>query len=303
MRASTLSLFGRLLLVSVTVGSFAGIALAVADRRFDIATFNCTPDGSPDHFCEPQFDSLNWETTNGHFLGMGTDNRRVDINDEGNFLAAYYNDLTGLYGTFNGTEAADVIELYVLERFTNTGVKTKWVILNEISGSLWPNNAGYRAWLRTCIARLHDVHNHEVILFSPFGKPGANGADWVPLSTNCYIAIERYLSGAAINANGNSVEWCRQRYQESEDAYVALGVAPSRLYLAEHFGQTVAGTNWGRSGVSAAGWHNAIKARADGAKLVGFAGFIGYAWGKNGMGVSEAEMVSFQETYKSKVLP
>ncbi len=160
---------------------------------------------------------------------MGTDNRRADVNGAGNFLAAYYNDLTGLYGTHNGTEAADEIELYVLDRFTNTGVETTWVILNEISAGLWPDSADYRAWLRTCIARLHDVHGHEVILFSPFGKPGANGADWGPLSENCYIAIEKYLSGAAINANGNSVEWCRKQYQTSKDAYVALGVDPSRL--------------------------------------------------------------------------
>ena len=303
MRASCKSLFARLVLASLTIGAVAGVASAVADRRFDITTFNCTPDGSPDHFCEPQFDSLNWTTTNGHFLAMGTDNRRADVNDAGNFLAAYYNDLTGLYGDFNGTEAADVIEMYVIDRFTNTGVKTKWVILNEISAGLWPSSADYRAWLRTLVARLHDVHGHEVILFSPFGNPGANGADWAPLSTNCYIAIEKYLSGASINANGNSVEWCRKQYQASKDAYVALGVHASRLYLAEHFAQTVAGTAWGRSGVSEAGWHNAIRARADGAKLVGFAGFVGYAWGKNGMGVSEAEMIRYQETYKSKVLP
>ncbi|MDQ3440204.1 MAG: hypothetical protein M3478_07615 [Planctomycetota bacterium] len=304
MRASFFrSLFARLLLVSTTIGSLATVASAVADKRFDITTFNCTPEGSPDHFCEPQFDSLNWKTTNGHFLAMGTDNRRADVNGQGNFLAAYYNDLTGLYGSTTGAQAADQIEQYVLTNFTNTGVKTKWVILNEISAGLWPDSADYRAWLRTLVARLNNVYLHEVILFSPFGNPGANGADWVPLSNNCYIAIEKYLSGAAINASGNSVEWCRQQYQASKNAYIALGVASSRLYLAEHFGQTVAGTAWGRSGVSATGWHNAIRARADAAKIVGFTGFVGYAWGKNGMGVPEVEMVSFQETYKSKVLP
>jgi hypothetical protein len=296
-------LFRRLFAVALLIGTTASLALAVADRRFDITTFNCTPEGSPDHFCEAQFDSLNWSTANGHFLAMGTDNRRADVNAAGNFLAAYYNDLTGLYGTYTGAQAADQIEQYVLTNFTNTGVKTKWVILNEISAGLWPSNAGYRAWLRTLVARLNNVYAHEVILFSPFSSPGANGADWVPLSVNCYIAIEKYLSGAAVNANGNSVAWCAAQYQASKNAYINLGVGASRLYLAEHFAQTVAGTAWGRSGVSYAGWDNAIKARADGAKQVGFAGFVGYAWGKNAMGVSEADMVHFQNTYRAKVLP
>jgi hypothetical protein len=298
-----LASFKSLLLVSVILGSFASLASAVADKRFDVTTFNCSPPGSVDHFCTNQFNSMNWRTTNGHFLCMGTDSRRAEINGQGNFMAAYYNDLTGLYGTYTGAQAADQIEQYVLTNFTNTGVKTKWVILNEISGSLWPSSADYRAWLRTCIARLNNVYAHEIVLFSPFGNPGANGADWVPLSANCYIAIEKYLSGAAVNASGNSVEWCRQQYQASKNAYTALGVNAGRLFLAEHFGQTVAGTNWGRSGVSTAGWHNAIRARADAARIVGFTGFIGYAWGKNGMQVSEEEQIAFQETYKSKVLP
>ena len=293
----------RALLAVAAVTLLAGTVLAVADRRFDITTFNCTPDGSPDHFCEAQFDALNWQSVNGHFLAMGTDGRRADVNGQGNFLAAYYNDLTGLYGSTTGTQAADQIEAYVLANFTNTGVKTTWVILNEISAGLWPDSAPYRAWLRTLVARLKTTYNHEVILCSPFSNPGANAADWVPLSQNCYIGIEKYLSGAAVNANGNSVLWCQNQYQASKNAYVALGIAPSKLYLVEHFAHTVAGTAWGRSGVSFAGWENAIRARATGAKNVGFAGFVGYAWGKNGMGVSEADMVYFEQVYRSMPLP
>jgi hypothetical protein len=168
---------------------------------------------------------------------------------------------------------------------------------------LWPSNAGYRAWLRTLIYRLKTTHNHQIILASPFSNPGNHASDWVPLSQNCYIGIEKYLSGAAINASGNSKAWCKSQYQSSKNSYLNLGIAANRLYLFEHFGHTVAGTAWGRSGVSYAGWDNAIKVRADAAREVGFAGFVGYAWGKNGMGVSQAEMVHFIQTYKSKVLP
>lgn len=291
------------LVAGMLVCALSAAALAVADRRFDIATFNCTPEGSPDHFCEAQFDALNFGTANGHFLAMGTDNRRADINGAGNFLAAYYDDLTGLYGVYNGSQAADQIENYVVANFTTNGVKPTWVILNEISAGQWPSNAGYRAWLRTLIGRLKNTHNHTIILAAPFANPANNASDWVPLSQNCYIGIEKYLSGAAINASGNSKTWCKSQYQSSKNSYLNLGIAADRLYLFEHFGHTVAGTAWGRSGVSYAGWDNAIKVRADAAKEVGFAGFVGYAWGKNGMGVSEADMVHFEQTYSSKVLP
>ena len=293
----------RMFVVSLIVTGLTAAALAVADRRFDVATFNCTPDGSDDHFCQTQFDHLNWVSTNGHFLCMGTDAHRGELNGNGNFLAAYYNSLTSLYGVYNGTQAADQIENYVVGNFTSSGVKPTWLVLNEISGSQWPSNADYRAWLRTCVARLHQTYGHSVILFSPFPNPANNAADWVPLSGNCYIAIEKYLSGATVNAHANSVSWCQSQYQSSKDSYTGLGISSTKLYLAEHFGHTVAGTGWGRDGCSYAGWDNAIKARADAAKNVGFAGFIGYAWSKNGMGVSEADMVHFEDTYRSKVLP
>src|SRR5688572_8977639 len=196
-----------------------GVVMGVADRRFDVATFNCTPEGSADHFCEVHFDALNWTSTNGHFLCMGTDNRRADVNAAGNFLCAYYNDLTGLYGTYNGTQAADQIENYVIANFTNTGVKTTWVQLNEISAGTWPSSQAYRDWLRTCVARLKNTYGHSIILYSPFENPANNAADWVPLSNNCYIGIEKYLSGAEINASGNSLNWCKSQYQSSKNSY------------------------------------------------------------------------------------
>jgi hypothetical protein len=293
----------RVFVVALIVGGVTAAALAVADRRFDVATFNCTPDGSDDHFCQTQFDHLNWVSANGHFVCMGSDAHRAELNNNGNFLAAYYNSLTSLYGVYNGSQAADQIENYVVGNFTSSGVKPTWLVLNEISGSQWPGNADYRAWLRTCVGRLKNTYGHSVILFSPFPNPANNAADWVPLSGNCYIAIEKYLSGATVNAHANSVSWCQSQYQSSKDSYTGLGISSTKLYLAEHFGHTVAGTGWGRDGCSYAGWDNAIKARADAAKNVGFAGFIGYAWSKNGMGVSEADMVHFEDTYRAKVLP
>jgi hypothetical protein len=287
----------------LAVTLLASVVFAVADRRFEICTFNCTPDGSDPHMCQAQFDHLNWVSTNGHFAAMGTDAHRSELNGNGNFLAAYYNNLTGLYGTYTGTQAADQIENYVLANFTNTGVKTTWVVINEISGSQWPGNADYRAWLRTCIGRLKATYGHSIILAAPFANPANNAADWVPLSGNCYIGIEKYLSGADINASGNSVSWCQTQYQSSKTSYLNLGIAASQLYLFEHFAHTTSGIAWGRAGVSYAGWDNAINARSTAAHNVAFAGFVGYAWDKNGMGVSEADMIHFEDTYRAKTLP
>lgn len=272
-------------------------------KRFDVVTFDCTPDGSDPHMCQNQFNELNFVLSGGHLLMMGTDAQRAAINGNGNFLGAYYNNLSGLYGTYSGTAAADQIENYIIANFTTTGVKTTWIAINEISGSLWPNNAAYRAWLRTCMARLHQTYGQSIILFAPFTTPANNASDWVPLSGNCYIAIECYLSGQAINASGNSVSWCQTQYQNAKNAYLNLGIASSQLYLAEHFGQTTSNTGYGRSGVSYAGWDNAIKARSQAAHNVGFAGFIGYDWGGNPMGETEANMIHFETTYAAQTLP
>jgi|GEM_PF-2390155 len=273
------------------------------DRRFDVFTFQCTPDYSDPHGCQAQFDALNWVSANGHMIMMGSDAHRAELVANGNVLGAYYNTLTSLYGSYDGSQAADQIEAYIIDRFTDTGVAPTWVSLNEISPSLWPNSEDYRAWLRECVARLHNYYGREVILFSPFPNPAYHADDWVPLSNDCYIGLEKFLSGAAVNASGNSVSWCQSQYQSSKNSYLGLGVSASRLFLTEYFSQSVSGTNWGRSGVSYADWDAAINARSQAAHNVGFAGFISYAWIHNAMLVSEADMVHFEETYRANTLP
>ncbi len=112
-----------------------------------------------------------------------------------------------------------------------------------------------------------------------------------------------YLSGKEVNANGNSVSWCQTQYQAAVSAYGALGVPKNRLFLFEHFANTDASVGYGRGGVSVAGWHNAIKARAIAAKNVGFAGFVSYAWGGNAMHAPEADRLAFMDTYNQQQLP
>jgi hypothetical protein len=297
----------RLRVASAVLASSFALLLASSacayDQRFDVATYNCTPEGSEKHFCLPQLNHLNFVTTNGHLIGMGSDTYRSTINTNGNFLTAYFNDLTSLYGVYNGTEAAAFVEDYINTYYTTTGVKTTWVVINEISTSLWPSSQAYRDWVRTMMYQLKTTYGHKVILFSPFATLSGNDTDWSALAGNVYIAAENYLSGAEINSHGNSVSWCQAQYQTTMDSYPAHGVPRTKLFLAETYAHTVAGTNWGRAGVSYAGWDNAIKARATAMHNIGFAGVIGYGWGYDGMGVSEAEMIHFEDTYASKVLP
>jgi hypothetical protein len=293
--------------LALTLAAICSQAHAAADRRFEVATF-CCPCTPEDHLCQPQFDHLNWATNasrpNGHFLAMGSDARRPEIKANGNFLAAYYNDLNTGWTTMTGAQKADDIENnYILPKFTTTGVKPTWLIINEISAGTWPNNQTYRTWVGDCVARLKNTYNHEVIICSPFGNPAANNADWQRVSTYAYIGIEKYLSGQEINANGNSVSWCQNLYQGSKNSYINRGVPANKLYLVEHFGQTLANTGWGRSGCSYAGWDNAINARSTAARNVGFAGFVSYAWAKNAMLVSDADLIHFEDTHKAQILP
>ena len=277
-------------------------ANAVFDKRFDIVTF-CCPCQPDDHLCQPQFDHLNWVSTNGHMICMGTDTHRSEVNANGNFLGAYINDLNTGYGSITGTQRADQIQQSLVSNFTNTGVITKWVILNEISAGLWPDTQAYRTWVTDVVKTLKNTYNHEVIVCSPFANPGQNNTDWQAVSSYAYIGVECYLSGQEINAHSNSVSWCQTQYQNSKNSYLARGVPSSQIYLVEHFGQTVTDTGWGRSGCSYAGWDNAINARSTAAHNVGFAGFVTFAWSKNAMLVSDTDLLHFEDTYRAKILP
>jgi hypothetical protein len=296
----------RVLLSIVFVG-ICSQANAVFNKRFDTVTF-CCPCTVDKHICQAQFDELNWRTNsnskNGHMLMMGNDDHRSEVNNNGNFLGAYYNDLTTGWTTMTGAQKADDIENnYIIPLFARTGVKTKWILINEISAGTWPNNQTYRTWVGDCMACLKNTYAHEVLLFSPFASTQSNDADWQRVSSYAYIVIELYLSGAEVNASGNSISWCQTQYQNAKNSYMARGIPAAQLYLAEHFAQSVSGTGWGRAGVSYAGWDNAIYARAAGARNCNFAGFVSYAWGDNGMQVSDTDLIHFEHTYNLQTLP
>src|SRR2546423_2009402 len=295
------------LIVASSSVLFSSPALAF-DHRFDVCTFYTTPEGSPNHFTQQQFDRMNWVSPNGHQIMMGTDNHRSELSGAGNVLGAYYNTLTQLYTDSNhdATAAANTIRNYVTSNFTSTGPAPTWVSLNEISVSLWQNNATYRTWLRDTVTRLHDVYGQEVITFSPFAYPGVPGnplaPDWIALSQKSYIGIEQYLNSANVKANGFTATWCQQHYQEAKDGFVAVGVDASRLIVGEDFSQSTTGTTYGRGGLPINEWTQVIAARSDAIRNVGFAGVFSYGWSENQMGVSDAEMNAAIEAYRAHIV-
>ncbi len=287
--------------LAVWFGSIGWLG-AEPDLKFDVATFCCPCD--PDKtFCQEQFDHLNWPTPNGHFIAMGTDAHRLELASNGNVLAIYYDTFNAGYPTNSASVTASNIQFYALSRFTVTGPRPDWIVLNEISTSLWQNDPAYRLWAAAVVRELHTNYGFEVILFSPFATVARNDADWQAVAAHARIGIENYLDGAQIQSQGFSVSWCQSQYLASLSSYTNRGVPRQRLMLAEHFGHTLAGTGWGRSGVSSNAWDQAIIARSQAALNLAFSGYLTYGWGGNAMGVSVDEMVHFEDTYRQFPLP
>ncbi len=278
------------------------LASAAPDLKFDVVTFccNCAPD---DSMCQSQFDHLNFPATNGHFIAMGSDAHRLELATNGNALAIYYDTLNVGSSTNSADQQASNINYYAVSGFTSLGPRPDWIVLNEISSGNWPSDATYRAWVRGVIHALKATYGYNVIIYSPFPNPGANGADWQALANDAYIGIENYLSGAEIQSHAFSVSYCQSQYQSSISSYTALGVPRAKLMLGEHFAQTTSGTGWGRSGVSSNDWDTAISVRSQAAQNVAFTGYLTYAWSKNAMLVSEDELIHFEDTYRTNLLP
>ncbi len=272
-----------------------------SDRRFDVITFSCP--GAPDkHVCQGQFDALNWVSGNGHYLAMGSSAHKSEVDGSANNLAVYYNSLNDNWTTVTGAGRADEIWSWCQQQFTDGGIP-QWIVVNEISASQWQNSQTYRTWVADVVERLHNTYGFAIILCAPFATPGENDSDWQAVSAYANIGAECYLSGQEINSSGNSISWCQSQYQSTMDHYAARGVPASKVFLVEHFGQTVSGANWGRAGVSYADWDSAIHARCVAAHNVGFAGFVSYGWGSDDMLASDADMIHFEQTYSQETLP
>jgi autotransporter-associated beta strand protein len=307
----------------VRAGCIVALPLAIPatlpayDLRFDYTSF-----GSG--FGQAQFDVLNHPSINGNYKMTSTDNHRPEMVANNNALAEFYNFLQDRYNeqtVKNGAAAADAINTYTVNNSTNNGPRPDWLILNEISSSLWSANAGspslstYRTWLIDCVTRLSSHYGYKVITLAPFQEPQQNNASWQALSQVSYIGIECYLSGTEVWNSGSTyaqrLAWAQNEYQDSKNAYMARGVPASRLFVTEHFanndvtfinsqGQEQA-VGWGRAGLaSAADWDAVIQIRQDAILNVGFDGFLAYNFGGNGMGITLAEQLQHEYYYRTR---
>lgn len=280
------------------------VPAAALENRFDIETFNCAGPVT-NHFCDAQFDALNWPATNGHYLVMGSDSHWEAITARGNALAIYYNVFNEGFEKMTAGEKAASIEKYAEANFTKTGPRPEWLILNEISAGRWPTSAAYRKWAVDVVSALKNKYKFSVVLCAPFNRPAAHPEDWQAVAANAHIGIECYLSGKAIKAHDFSTGWCEAQYRISKEKYARLGVPANRLFLVEHFANTedAPDRKWGRQGVSRDDWDKAIAVRSAASHKAGFAGFISYCWSKNRMKVSDEELIHFEKTYQAQVLP
>ncbi len=273
-------------------------------NRFDVVTLCCDcPIES--HLCEPQFEALNYVGAQGHYLAMGSDAHRAQVVANGNQLAIYYDVFNAGYGTITAGEEAAAIEHYAQTRFTATGPRPDWLILNEISASQWPTNAAYRKWAVAVVAALKEKYHFSIVLCAPFQRPGAHSDDWQAIAASATIGDECYLSGKTIRDHGFSTRWCETQYRVSKKKYMDLGVPANRLFVLEDFANTedAPDRGWGRQGVSPQDWDKSIAVRNAALHSADFAGFISYGWSQDRMKVPDEELVHFEKTYSAQVLP
>jgi autotransporter-associated beta strand protein len=273
-------------------------------------------------FGQAQFDVLNYSGINGRYMMTSTDNHRPEMVANGNALAEFYNNFLADYNKNprpTAVEEADAINAYTLRNSNRNGPRPDWLVLNEISPSLWQQNPGapslnaHRQWVVDTVTRLHDVYGYNVITYSPYQQLGRtdNAPSWQALAAESYIAIEAYLSGPEVMGGGTDyasrVTYAQGRYQAAKNSYLAVGVPAARIFVSEHFAnngthlENGTAVTWGRAGMaSAADWDQVIMIRQDAMFNVGFEGFLAYNWGGNGMGVTQAEQIQHEYYYRSR---
>lgn len=282
---------------------------------FEVGGFRCPagvavcPSTSEQCICQTEQDHLDSVrvmadgSVEGHYMVLGGDTRRGEVEAMGNRLAVNINELNTDWETGAATRA-NAMMAWARRQFP--GGVPQWFLLNEISRGAWTDTsergARYRRYVGEVARELSEVHGRRVVVFSPFFRPGFDGRflyhdAWATIGRYAYVGVENYLSGENIRAHGFSESYCRARYQQSVTSYGALGVPRNRLMLAEHFGSTRAGITWGRAGVSLDDWLHAIRVRTRAQHAVPVAGYIGYAWAWNTDGRPSSERIAAMDAY------
>ncbi|HVT27554.1 MAG TPA: hypothetical protein VHE81_06000, partial [Lacipirellulaceae bacterium] len=285
------------------------------DLHFDYTSFGST-------FGQSQLNVLNYPSINGNYMMTSGDNHRPEMVANGNELAEFYNWFCCSTGSDylksprpTAQEEADAIDAYVKKNSPSIHGTHPWLILNELSPSLWQQNPGdpslseFRTWAIDAITRLNDVYGYKVITYAPYQQlmTTANAPSWQALAAKSYIAIEAYLDGNEVWNSGSTyaqrVAYAQGRYQAAKNSYLNVGVPESKLFVSEHFANNASGVTWGRAGLMpASAWDQVIQVRQDAIYNADFAGFLAYSWGGNGLLVSQNEQISHEYYYRSRMV-
>src|SRR3954464_9784040 len=137
------------------------------DIHFDYTSFdNANTPGISPHFGQAQFNVLNYPSINGNYMMTSTDNHRPEMTANNNALAEFYNNFLADYNTqyrsttgLDAVAEADAINAYTVKNSAKNGARPTWLILNEISASVWPDTTqkgtDYRNWVIDAVTRLH----------------------------------------------------------------------------------------------------------------------------------------------------
>jgi hypothetical protein len=303
-----------------------GEDLSLAPARFDVVTINddadpaCPwnhrdSDGQPRCVSTAEWQALE-DYPSPHFLVMGSDAHRAEIEATGNHLALYFNSLNDGWSATSGSAGADAAWLWANANFS--GSPPTWFVVNEVSRAGWEGEGSdgdgsrYRAYVVDFVTRLARHYGRKVILCTPYvtpppasqgGKAAAQAASWKAIAREAIIAAEVQMTGAAVEADtdlpttaiGNTVA-----------AYAALGIdTRQRLMIVDNFSNTKPGTEFGRAGASIAEWETAIDLRAHAYRAWSshLRGYLSYGWAGNEMGSTSHTRIEFEQRYGAQSLP
>jgi len=174
--------------------------------------------------------------------------------------------------------------------------------VNEISAGRWAaGNKKYKQYVISVARTLKTKYKLKVVVFAPFDVPKQSATEWKALSKYAYIGIENYVDGRELKKNTFSLTWLKMKYQASVAAFARFGVSKSRLFVAEHYGNSLAAKSFGRGGISSADWIKTIKLRTEAIDSVGFKGFVAYSWWGNQMAETWKQRDKYYAAYLAGV--
>ncbi len=226
--------------VAVPAIALPGTARATV-QHFDYTSFG-------GGFGQSQFDVLNYASVNGQYMMTSTDTHRPEMVANNNNLAEFYNnflaDYNTQYNSAGGLDAAaeaQAINTYTTNNSTSNGPKPTWLVLNELSASVWPDNTqkgtDYRNWVVATVTALHDTYGYSVVTYAPFSNPANHASDWQALAAKSYIGIENYLSGEQVMNSGTDYAsreaWAQAGMHRPRLPTVILAWLPRGCFLAK----------------------------------------------------------------------